>query len=269
MNSLIRQSANPPMVEDQLGKKIPFPTAPLRIVSLVPSQTELLYDLGLDKEVVGITKFCIHPEEWFRTKTRVGGTKQVNIEKIRSLSPNLVIANKEENTPEDIFAIESFCPVWTSDISSLNQALDMIENISELTSSKNKALELAHNISLEFSRLSFPAIYRCAYMIWKDPWMVAGGDTFINDMLKACGLHNAWVEERRYPTIELSELIQKNVQILLLSSEPYPFKFSDLDDLAKILPEIKIVLVEGEPFSWYGSRMQFSPAYFKVLRNNF
>jgi ABC-type Fe3+-hydroxamate transport system substrate-binding protein len=257
------------MVIDQLGKNIPLPATPLRIVSLVPSQTELLYDLGLDKEVVGITKFCIHPEEWFRTKIRIGGTKKVNIAKIRTLAPNLVIANKEENNPEDISAIESFCPVWTSDISTLGQALDMIERIGELTFSKNRARELALKISLEFSRLSFPAIYRCAYMIWKDPWMVAGGNTFINDMMEACGLQNAWKDEQRYPTIELPELQYRSIQILFLSSEPYPFKFSDLNELTKILPEVKIVLVDGELFSWYGSRMQYSPAYFKELRNVF
>ena len=97
---------------DKLNRSITLFDKPLRIISLVPSQTELLYDLGLDEEVVGITKFCVHPDVWYRTKTRIGGTKTVNIEKVKSLSPTLIIANKEENTKSDIEALEKIAPVW-------------------------------------------------------------------------------------------------------------------------------------------------------------
>ena len=265
MNPPIRQSANSSIV-DQLGKEILLPTAPLRIVSLVPSQTELLFSLGLDEEVVGITKFCIHPDHWFRSKNRVGGTKKLDINKIRSLQPNLVIANKEENTLEDVTAIETFCPVWTSDISNFSDAVDMINRIGDLTGTSEKASVMVNEISREFSNISISRVYRAAYLIWKNPWMAAGGGTFINVMLNACGMKNVLENMDRYPAIEIDSLVQKNIEILLLSSEPYPFKISDLEQLREILPKVKIMLVDGELFSWYGSRMLMAPAYFKEVR---
>jgi len=253
-------------VTDQLGKLIHVPLSPSRIVSLVPSQTELLYDLGLNEKVVGITKFCVHPDEWFRTKTRVGGTKKVNIDIIRQLSPDLIIANKEENTLEDVSAIEEFCPVWTSDISSYNEAIEMIRKVSEITSTALIGEDLINAIDKEFSNLSFPYHYRTAYMIWKDPWMAAGGDSFINDMMKACGFNNILQNLSRYPNIEWEDLLQNKIEVLLLSSEPYPFNINHLEEISKILPEVEIRLVDGEMFSWYGSRLLLVPDYFKTLR---
>jgi ABC-type Fe3+-hydroxamate transport system substrate-binding protein len=255
------------VIRDQLGKEILLPSAPLRIVSVVPSQTELLFSLGLEEEVVGITKFCIHPHHWLRSKTRVGGTKNLNIASIRSLQPNLVIANKEENTREDVMAIETFCPVWTSDISSINDALDMIKRIGEFTGTSEKSSAIVNKIRQEFSAIPNARIFRSAYLIWKNPWMATGGGTFINDMIKACGMKNVFEERDRYPVIELSSLAEMKIEILLLSSEPYPFKTSDLEQLKENLPKVKIMLVDGEVFSWYGSRMLQAPAYFRRLRN--
>ncbi len=126
---------------------------PQRIVSLVPSQTELLYSLGLDDRVVGITKFCVHPEEWFRTKTRVGGTKTVHIDKVLSLAPNLVIANKEENVKEQVEAIAEKVPVWVSDINNLSDAYHMIAEIGRLTDTEEKASSLAADINRRFTKL--------------------------------------------------------------------------------------------------------------------
>jgi ABC-type Fe3+-hydroxamate transport system substrate-binding protein len=266
MNSPIRQSANPLIVVDQIGKKIAVPRQPLRIVSVVPSQTELLHTLGLEEEVVGITRFCVHPDAWQRTKQRVGGTKKLNIELIRSLRPNLVIANKEENTLKDVQAIATFCPVWTSNVDTFSSALDMIHRIGELTNTSEIAAQLVHGISTGFSSLLFKPTYRCAYLIWRNPWMAAGTKTFIHEMLKACGMFNIMEGQERYPTIEIRDLIEKDIQILLLSSEPYPFKVKDLEELSNILPEVKLMLVDGEMFSWYGSRMLHFPSYFKMIR---
>ncbi len=266
MNSPTRQSANT-SITDQLGKSISLPSEPLRIVSLVPSQTELLYDLGLGEEVVGITKFCIHPDTWFRAKTRVGGTKKVDVEIVRFLNPNLVLANKEENLPEEIRAIEAFCPVWTSDISTVEQALDMIHQIGKMTGTIEKATDTVSQVNHAFHGLTFDKTYRCAYMIWKDPWMAAGGDTFINAMLRACGMENVLETHLRYPVLQWSELIALKPEVVLLSSEPYPFKMKDLQILYEILPEVKLRLVDGEIFSWYGSRMLMAPEYFRWLRN--
>jgi ABC-type Fe3+-hydroxamate transport system substrate-binding protein len=265
MNPPIRQSANSSIV-DQLGKEIPLPSSPLKIVSLVPSQTELLHSLGLQEEVVGITKFCVHPAGWHLTKPRVGGTKKLDIGKIRSLQPNLVIANKEENTPEDVQEIEAFCPVWTSDITSFNDAIDMISSIGQFTGTAEKAAALVSEIIREFNALKYSREYRSAYLIWKNPWMAAGGGTFINDMLRAFGMKNILEEKVRYPVIDINTLEQLGVEVLLLSSEPYPFKMKELIELTEILPQIKIVMVDGEMFSWYGSRMLYSPGYFRSLR---
>ena len=240
----------------------PFPR---RIISLVPSQTELLYDLGLENEVIGITKFCIHPRQWFRTKTRIGGTKTVNIEKVRQLSPDLVIANKEENVKEQVEAIRKFAPVYVSDISSVTQALDMIKDIGSLTGKAEKATILRQQIAEQFARLKPGAGPRVAYFIWKDPWMTAGNDTFIHDIIRKAGWINVYENEVRYPTTSLPELAEKKPDIVLLSSEPYPFKEKHIKELRVFLPETGIILADGELFSWYGSRMQYAPGYILQL----
>ncbi len=238
-----------------------------RIISLVPSQTELLYDLGLDEEVVGITKFCVHPEQWFRTKTRIGGTKNINIEKIIALKPDLVIANKEENVKEQVEALQPFTEVYVSDISTLADAKQMIMQVGALVHKKEKAGLLVEEIEKQFETLqqihqhTTPA----AYFIWSDPYMAAGGDTFINDMMCVCGFANVFENEVRYPEINIEQLKTICCKVLLLSSEPYPFKQKHIDELQPLLTGTKIVLVDGEMFSWYGSRLIHAPAYFKQL----
>ena len=127
---------------------------PKRIVSLVPSQTELLYDLGLNEEVVGITKFCVHPDRWFKTKTRIGGTKQLQIEKIKELKPDLIIASKEENVKEQIEELAKDFPVWISDVNNLEDALKMIGSIGELLQKQIQAQNLVNQIKLGFSQLN-------------------------------------------------------------------------------------------------------------------
>ena len=251
---------------DQCGRIVEVTDSPKRIVSLVPSQTELLYDLGLRDEVLGITKFCIHPEEWFRTKTRIGGTKLVNIELIRQLQPDLIIANKEENVKEQIEALEKEWPVWVSDVNTLAQALDMIMQIGVLTNTEAESSLLGSKIKTAFD---IPVYHnkpqRTAYLIWKDPWMTAGGDTFIHDMLEKAGLTNIYKSASRYPQINIEELSSVNCELLLLSSEPYPFTEKHVAALQAQLPGAKILLADGEMFSWYGSRLLQSPAYFQKL----
>ena len=117
------------ILTDQTNSAVQIPTGPLRIISLVPSQTELLHYLALDKEVIGITKFCVHPTSWFKNKTRVGGTKQYHFDRIEALSPNLIIANKEENDKEQIFKLAESYPVWVSDIKNLKDAYERIQSI--------------------------------------------------------------------------------------------------------------------------------------------
>lgn len=243
-----------------------LPRFPQRIISLVPSQTELLYDLGLEERVIGITKFCIHPDKWFRSKTRIGGTKNVNIKKVLSLQPDLIIANKEENVKEQIKELSANVPVWVSDVKNLDDAYKMIADIGSMTNTGPRAIELINKIKtgfhdLETHRRSTTPL-RCAYLIWKDPYMTAGGDTFINDMLSRCNLQNVFAHLERYPEITLSELQATQCQVLLLSSEPYPFKEKHIAELEKSLPGVKVMLVDGEMFSWYGSRLLKALHYF-------
>jgi ABC-type Fe3+-hydroxamate transport system substrate-binding protein len=255
---------------DQLNRMILLNSKPKRIISLVPSQTELLYDLGLDQEIIGITKFCVHPESWFRNKTRIGGTKALQIEKIKSLNPDLVIANKEENLKEQIEEIEKFAPVWISDIASLDDALSMISSVGTMVEKTANANNIILEIKSAFARLketveNTQSSKTVLYLIWREPYYCAGSDTFISDMITKCGLKNC-IEETRYPEATPEKILQLSPDYILLSSEPYPFKEKHIAELKKISPGTEVILVDGEMFSWYGSRLRLAPAYFsKVL----
>jgi ABC-type Fe3+-hydroxamate transport system substrate-binding protein len=257
-----------PFYTDQLGRTIELEHPPKRIISLVPSQTELLFDLGLNEEVAGITKFCVHPVDWFRTKQRVGGTKQLKAEKIKALQPDLIIANKEENVQEQIEELEMHFPVWISDVNNLDDAVRMISDIGDITGKQPAALKMANRIKNDFAQLrpAGPAIRTC-YLIWRQPHMTIGGDTFINDMLERAGFENIFRERTRYPTISAEELKANNCQLILLSSEPFPFQQRHADEWKQQLPATPILFADGEMFSWYGSRLLKAPAYFKELRN--
>ncbi len=256
---------------DQMNRSIQLSSNPKRIVSLVPSQTELLYHLELETEVVGITKFCVHPGKWYRNKTRVGGTKTLNINSIASLKPDLIIANKEENVPEQVEGLASIAPVWVSNIQSIEDAFQMIQCIGNLTGKEPKANELITNIQKEFKVTSALAAQkrsdkiRTAYLIWKDPYMAVGSETFIHSMMTLCGLENVMPPQSRYPETDLPFLEKNKIELVLLSSEPYPFSQKHLTAIQSALPKARIMLVDGEMFSWYGSRMLLAGPYFQQL----
>ncbi len=304
-----------PFYTDQMGRKVEV-TSTEKIVSLVPSQTELLFDLGLNEAVVGITKFCVHPQKWFRSKARMGGTKNINIEKIKLLEPTLIIANKEENIKEQIEELEKYFTVWVSDVNDLDSALQMIASVGEITGSTDTAQKIIEQIKDGFTQLSnqhfklhqknsepatnpktpAPASLsstpqvsgltmgeamagkqnlqrlqpaaksKTAYLIWKDPYMTVGGDTFINNMLHHAGFLNVFAKQTRYPEVTIEQLRTANCQLLLLSSEPYPFRQKHIDELQAQLPNTKILLADGEMFSWYGSRLLKAPHYFAQLQ---
>jgi len=251
---------------DQMNQTIRLETTPRRIVSLVPSQTELLHYLGLEDEVVGITKFCIHPKEWFESKPRVGGTKAISMEKTLLLNPDLIIGNKEENTKEDIDELKSIAPVWMSDIYDLSDAILMLRELGVILNRPDQTTALIEEILDEFSKLhqfvdehSFKG-KSVLYFIWNEPGYVAGKNTFIDSMLSECGLKNA-IRDTRYPEVPL--VIQPDY--VFLSSEPFPFDEKHVESFQKRYPNSKIVLVDGEMFSWYGSRLKDAPKYFQEL----
>jgi ABC-type Fe3+-hydroxamate transport system substrate-binding protein len=251
--------------KDQMSRSLSLENRPQRIVSLVPSQTELLFDLGLDQEVIGITKFCIHPEHWQQSKTKIGGTKQLHLDKIIALRPDLIIGNKEENDRQQIAQLQNLFPVWMSDIRNLEDALNMIHCIGQLTGKESAALCLNTSIQARFKSLE-PIPYKgtAAYLIWKKPYMTAGRNTFIDSMLTFCGLKNVILAER-YPEISLKMLEDLNPEFILLSSEPYPFREKHIAEFRQACPEAQIQIVDGELFSWYGSRLQHAPSYYKSL----
>jgi ABC-type Fe3+-hydroxamate transport system substrate-binding protein len=253
---------------DMLGRQVTIEGVPQRIVSLVPSQTELLYDLGLRDEVVGITKFCVHPDEWFRTKRRVGGTKTVHTNIVGELNPDLIIANKEENTQADIEALATRYPVWVSDIHTIAQAQQMIGHIGAMVGREEQATALNAAITNGFAALAPAAPRRVAYFIWRNPWMCAGGDTFISNIIERLGWTNVLKNIPRYPEVALESLAREKPDLVLLSSEPYPFKDKHIAEIKAVMPGAEVMLVDGEMFSWYGSRLLQAPAYFATLLNS-
>ena len=255
-------------ITDQMGRQVRLFYPPLRIVSLVPSQTELLFDLGLGKQIVGVTKFCIYPE-YARYKAQViGGTKNFDFTKIRSTQPDLIIGNKEENYAEGIAELAESYPVWMSNITDLTEALDMIRRVGALTGKQQLADPLAAEIADSFAALAAPEPpVSAAYFIWRKPYMAAASGTFIDDMLRRAGFGNVFARLGRYPEVTPEQLAAAAPERILLSSEPYPFKDKHLAEFQALCPKAEIQLVDGELFSWYGSRLRLSAAYFQALRH--
>jgi len=257
-----------PLYTDQVNHIVQLETPPKRIISLVPSQTELLCDLGLGDQLAGITKFCVHPREIFTSKTRVGGTKSVKTDIVRQLRPDLIIANKEENVKEQVEELRRYYPVWTSDISNLEDACDMMAALGQVTGTKSAAKQIIDAVKAGFARLAATPVAprRAAYLVWQNPFMTIGGDTFINDMLRRCGWTNIFADRLRYPEITPEDLQAAQCDLLLLSSEPFPFKEKHVKEWEQRLPGTKVLLADGEMFSWYGSRLLLAPEYFGQLQ---
>lgn len=249
--------------KDQLGHIIEVLVKPKRIISLVPSQTELLFYLGLKKEIVGITKFCIHPKESVKKVDKIGGTKKFDFEKIKKINPDLIIANKEENYQEGIECLRDLYPVWTSDIYSIDDSLHMINEVSQITETEEKAITLSKNIMLKSNDALNIHSGNVLYLIWQNPYMLAGNNTYINVVLKHLGFNNLGAIQERYPEITEKELTKLNPEYVFLSSEPFPFKEKHVENYQKLFPNAKIKLVDGEMFSWYGNRMLLAFDYFK------
>lgn len=256
-------------ITDQIGTRLAIDRTPQRIVSLVPSQTELLVDLGLEDHIVGVTKFCVHPRHLRGEKEVVGGTKQVDIAKITALQPDIILCNKEENTKEIVERLQAITSVHTSDIITVQESLELILQYGVIFKKEKEAQQLATAITKErtdFLKEMKKSIQNSVgYFIWKEPMMVAGGDTFINTLLEEAGFTNAFTSvEGRYPEVQAKQLI--DLDYIFLSSEPFPFKEEHIA-LFKKNTTARVVLVDGEYFSWYGSRLLNAYAYFRDLRS--
>jgi len=253
------------LLKDQLQREIQLDKTPKRIISLVPSQTELLVDLGLVDSLYGITKFCVHPANLREDKIIVGGTKNIQIEKIKSLRPDIILCNKEENTQEMVTELEKVAPVHVSNIKTIAESLELIQQYGRIFSVEEKADNLLEQINSEMLQFKeFVQEYskrKVAYLIWRDPWMVAGGNTFINELLQLNNFENIFKETHRYPEVNLGGLAEADY--VLLSSEPFPFQQKHKEELSAYIPSERIKFVDGEFFSWYGSRFEKAFRYFK------
>lgn len=250
---------------DQLSRVVRVNEPPKRIISLVPSITELLVDLGLEDELVGVTKFCVHPDGLKKNKTIIGGTKNILLDKVRALKPDLVIANKEENEKHAVLELQKEIPVWVSDVHDLLGAISMIEGIGKITGRSPEAKQLVVEIMKRFDGL-LPYKGTAIYLIWDNPMMAVGKDTFIADMMHWAGFENA-VHSTRYPEMTKKQLKALDPAFLLLSSEPFPFDQGHVAYFQKLLGGTEVILVDGEMFSWYGSRILKAADYLRSLAN--
>lgn len=258
-------------ITDQIGREIIFDSTPKRIISLVPSQTELLFDLGLEDSIIGITKFCVHPYHAKQTKEIVGGTKNIKIEKIKELNPDFILCNKEENTKEIVEACSKIATTHVSNIYIIEDALTLIYQYGEIFNCRTNAKNIVTKI--EFKKAQFlnfiedkPRL-KVAYFIWRNPWMTAAKNTFINHLLELNKFENIYANKERYPEIELKKIrLEGNPELVFLSSEPYPFKEEHAFEIGRSTHHAKTVFVDGEMFSWYGSRLMKAFDYFKILR---
>lgn len=255
---------------DQIDRKFTLEKVPKRIISLVPSQTELLYDLGLEDEIVGLTKFCVHPYHLKQTKTVVGGTKDIKIDKIRGLNPDIILCNKEENTQEIVALCEQITAVHVSDIYTIDDALELTKQYGILFNKRTEASKIIQKINFKLNDFKeFIKGYppkKVAYFIWRNPWMVAGNDNFINHLLALNNFTNIYANKSRYPEVAIKKIrLEGDPDLVFLSSEPYPFKEEHAFELSRFTHHAKTVFVDGEMFSWYGSRLLKAFDYFKKL----
>jgi len=268
---------------DQLGTSHSFETSPKRIISLVPSQTELLYDLGMEDRIIGITKFCVHPYHFKSTKKIVGGTKKVHLEKIRLLQPDIIICNKEENTQEIVDELRQICPVWVTNILTIEDNFQMIADFGQIFNCRTEAQKWSDKLAFALSDfetfIQDKPIKKVAYFIWANPYMVAGSDNYINEMLKLNRFENVYDTSNselaqqnnpevsgRYPEIDIKKMrSQGDPELVFLSSEPFPFQEEHAFEIGRYTHHAITIFVDGEMFSWYGSRLLKALDYFRIL----
>ena len=257
---------------DQIGQIVTTSQIPRRIISLVPSQSEFLWDIGVrEGRLVGITKFCIHPDVMFRKINRVGGTKNISIEKIDRLQPDFILANKEENEMSAVLELKKKYPVWVSDIKNVSDAYQMMLEVGMLCGLQIEAeiiIQRINQVRKDFllSQPIHPVSLSVAYFIWKKPLMVAGGNTYIDALLREAGFQNIFHDYERYPEVTIEIIEKMKPHLIFLSSEPYPFSNDDVVSMQHRFPFAQVKIVDGEMFSWYGSRLEHAYEYFKKLR---
>lgn len=250
-------------VQDALGRSVTYTYPPKRIISLCPGITDTLFALDLQEEIVGRTRFCIHPSPAVLDVKAVAGTKDIKLDAILQLKPDLIIAEKEENTKEIVEALEQHLPVYVAEVQCVQEAYSMIENIGDVTDRRNEARSLISEIQAGFHSLQELTSGSAVYVIWKKPYMAAGRTTYIDSLLETLGFSNPIrVLPGRYPELTTHDFHSANPDLVLLASEPYPFKEKHVPEFQEMLPNATILPIDGEMF-WYGPRMLVATSYFK------
>jgi ABC-type Fe3+-hydroxamate transport system substrate-binding protein len=239
---------------------------PRRIVSLVPSLTEALFDLGLGARVVGVTEWCVHPREGVAALPKVGGTKTPDLAAIRALAPDLVIANREENRRRDVEQLEAAgIPVWVTYPRSVREGAELLAELARLGAPPERVQAVVEPVLEAVARAEGrpsgpePSVF-CP--IWRNPWMTVGRDTYAHDLIRLCGGRNVFADrgDRRYPLLSEEEIVAGAPEVVLLPDEPYRFDERDARELRSWdLPaarEGRIHLIDGTLVSWYGPRIR-------------
>jgi ABC-type Fe3+-hydroxamate transport system substrate-binding protein len=251
---------------DDLGQEIHLKHAPKRIISLVPSVTLSLFDLGLGDCVVGRTKFCTEPEGLVEEVAVVGGTKKVDRHKINALQPDLILCNKEENTKDIYESLRPIAPVWVSDVISIDDNYRLLTQLGYIGEKEAEARAFIQGTQENLAGIrGILEGQKVLYLIWKDPYMSIGHDTFIHHILAHLGLVNICRQLSRYPPIEPTDPTLEQPDLIFLSSEPFPFKAQHLSEIQLFYPTARVMLVDGAFFSWYGTKMLHAASYFRSI----
>lgn len=261
---------------DALGRTLEVKSPPRRIVSLVPSLTEALFVLGVGEAVVGVSDFCVEPREAVAAKTKVGGTKALDVARVLSLRPDLVVASAEENRREDIRAlVQAGLPVFVTLPTTVAGAIDLLEQLAGMTG----AVEAGARVVAE-ARETLAGVeaanegrqpVRTFCPIWRNPWMTIGPDTYMHDFVTVCGGDNVFgLRHERYPRVQLSEMAERDPEVVLLPDEPYRFEFKHVSEISAFrevsaVRDGRIYLLEGKHLCWYGPRIAGSLRYVSGL----
>lgn len=251
----------------------------MRIISLVPSLTETIAYTDLKPFLVGATNFCVSPRDLHRKITLIGGTKDPDLDKIKSLKPSHILVNEEENPKDQVDYLSKIAKIHSTFPKSLIDVPEMLFNLSLFLDNNKNLKDMGNkvqNLLLELSNTPINVknkrkIPLFLYFIWKNPYMICGKDTYISNSLEMAGFKNAVISKDRYPTITVKELNTLNYQHIFLSSEPFPFRSRDLTSLKEeIATDISISKIDGKIFSWYGyTSLELAKTLICIKKNGF
>lgn len=249
-------------VTDHLGRTVEYAYPPKRIISIVPGITDILYSLQLDAEIVGRTRYCVYPKDKVEQSKTIGGTKKVKPDQIRELKPDLIIAEKEENTKEIVEMLEAEFPVYVCEMQAVEDTYKIIRDLGEITDRQTEAQKLHSEIETAIQSLPSGKGSKYAYVIWQKPYMVAGADTYITSLLEKMNFVNAFSKyEGRYPAVKEDDFRNADLDYIFLATEPFPFQEKHIKLFSELFPDVHVMSLDGEMF-WYGPRMIEAAEYF-------